>query len=194
MKLHWLTPLRREQAPVTFGVPWGRGQLARTQTLTLTAMDGRPTPVQQKPLAYWPDGSVKWMALSALADTRVDLWQVQKGAPCAPQNPVRAQVSGDGAVTVGNGLVEIRAAAGQQLVGQISRKGFEPMGMQAVALLQRVSGDEDGDETRVTQRFTGKNESVALEEAGPVRAVVRLRGCHEGGGRRILPYDVRLYV
>lgn len=194
MKLHWLTPLRREQAPVTFGVPWGRGQLARTQTLTLTAMDGRPTPVQQKPLAYWPDGSVKWMALSALADTRVDLWQVQKGAPCAPQNPVRAQVSGDGAVTAGNGLVEIHAAAGQQLVGQINRKGFEPMGMQAVALLQRVSGDEDGDETRVTQRFTGKNESVTLEEAGPVRAVVRLRGCHEGGGRRILPYDVRLYV
>ena len=44
---------------VSWGVPWARGMVGRTQTFALTANDGKPLPLQAWPLAWWPD-SIKF--------------------------------------------------------------------------------------------------------------------------------------
>ncbi len=54
---------------VSFGVPWPRGAVSRTQTFSLTASDGGALPLQAWPLAYWPDGSIKWTGFAAVAHT-----------------------------------------------------------------------------------------------------------------------------
>src|SRR3954471_19120216 len=59
-ELHWLDGLPRETTGSAWGVPWPRGRLAPTTELALTTADGTAVPVQSWPLAYWPDGSVKW--------------------------------------------------------------------------------------------------------------------------------------
>ena len=46
---------------VSFGVPWPQGSVKRNETFALTA-NGKHLPVQSWPLAYWPDGSLKWSA------------------------------------------------------------------------------------------------------------------------------------
>ena len=45
------------------------------------------------------------------------------------------------------------------------------------------------------ERFTSRVDSVTVEQDGPVRAVVRIRGVHGTamGSRTWLPFDVRLY-
>src|ERR1700755_772567 len=59
--LHWRDGRPAETAGGSaWGVPWPRGTLAPHTPLALTAGDGTPVPVQSWPLAYWPDGSVKW--------------------------------------------------------------------------------------------------------------------------------------
>jgi hypothetical protein len=52
---------------VSFGVPWPRGAVPKAQAFTLTTADNRTLPVQTWPLAYWPDGSLKWVAVATVA-------------------------------------------------------------------------------------------------------------------------------
>ena len=193
MKMHWLTPRKEAQVPVTFGTPWERGELDRKEQLTLTGASGKSYPVQQKTLAYWPDGSVKWMALEGVLDTSETSFEVAKGTPAKPAQPVCGTVADDGTVLIENDLVRLCIRPGGTLADHLERKGKEPLKLSLSALLEQQSG-EDGDETRTSYRFDGRNDKATLEECGPVRAVVRIQGKHVGHGREILPFDVRLYV
>ena len=49
---------------VSFGVPWPQGAVKKDPTFSLRAADGKTLPVQTWPLAYWPDGSLKWSGLA----------------------------------------------------------------------------------------------------------------------------------
>jgi len=46
-------------------VPWAEGAVARSATFSLSA-EGKHLPVQSWPLAYWPDGSLKWSGLATV--------------------------------------------------------------------------------------------------------------------------------
>ena len=50
---------------VSFGVPWPEGTVARDAAFSLSA-EGNPMPVQTWPLAYWPDGSLKWSGFATV--------------------------------------------------------------------------------------------------------------------------------
>jgi hypothetical protein len=52
---------------VSWGVPWPRGAVPKNQTFTLTTGAGRTLPLQTWPLAYWPDGSLKWSGFATVA-------------------------------------------------------------------------------------------------------------------------------
>src|SRR5580700_5334243 len=52
---------------ISWGVPWPRGAVRKDQSFTLTGADGKALPLQSWPLAYWPDGSLKWSGLATVA-------------------------------------------------------------------------------------------------------------------------------
>lgn len=52
---------------LTFGQVFMRGALAADDALTARDTDGRSVPVQMDPLSRWPDGSVKFAAVTTLA-------------------------------------------------------------------------------------------------------------------------------
>ena len=67
VSVHWLDgapPLA--ETGLSWGVPWPRGAVRKDQTFTLTAADGKALPLQSWPLAYWPDGSLKWSGLATV--------------------------------------------------------------------------------------------------------------------------------
>src|SRR5262245_17187468 len=47
---------------VTWGVPWPRGALKANTPFALRDVAGTEYASQSWPLAYWPDGSLKWTA------------------------------------------------------------------------------------------------------------------------------------
>jgi hypothetical protein len=47
-------------AGVAWGAPWPRGAVARGTPVAVRDGAGRLLPTQGRPLAYWPDGAVKW--------------------------------------------------------------------------------------------------------------------------------------
>ena len=59
--LHWLGGTA-PAAPVgvSWGVPWPKGAVQPATPMRLTTASGTRLDVQTWPVAYWPDGSVKW--------------------------------------------------------------------------------------------------------------------------------------
>lgn len=68
VQLRWLNP-PAAAAGVTWGVPWSKGDLKRGELAALClkgAAEDFSLPLQSRPAAYWPDGSIKWSLHSAV--------------------------------------------------------------------------------------------------------------------------------
>src|SRR5262245_20719979 len=52
---------------VSWGVPWPQGKVRKEQAFTLTTAGGKSLPLQSWPLAWWPDGSIKWSGFATVA-------------------------------------------------------------------------------------------------------------------------------
>ena len=55
---------------VTWGTPWPRGKQREAKNFALRGADQKLQPLQSWPLAYWPDGSLKWTAHALAAGRR----------------------------------------------------------------------------------------------------------------------------
>ena len=133
-KLHWLAPRKEAAVPVTFGVPHHRGALSREESLRLVDENGKAVPVQTKTTAYWPDGSVKWTAHSAVLDTDRG-YTVEKGESPASAHVLNASQDAFGTVTVESDLLSCRIETGtHQLISSLVRKqtSHTPMSAQLV--------------------------------------------------------------
>jgi hypothetical protein len=162
--LQWLDGPPATSCGVSWGVPWPRGEIKPGTTFTLGDM-----PVQTWPLAYWPDGSLKWTghAINAAPSS----FELLPGRP--PTGALR--VDGD---TIDTGV--IRCRIGDGLIKSISIDGRE------VAKNGRLVALTDTEFTNVVTKVT-------FEQTDPIRAVVRIEGKHAGAGRQWLPFTVRLY-
>lgn len=192
--LRWLTQPR--PTGVAWGVPWPRGMVASGTPFALG-----PVPVQSWVTATWPDGSVKWSAhaIGPQPDP-AGSYELSPGEiPAEPGSPVRIAESAE-SLTVHTGLVRwVVPRRGGVLVRSARRDQREILrDVRLVSLWQGApSPDDAGAATR--HKMRGQVTSVAVEQAGPVRAVLRLEGRHEpishlvGGRDPWLPFIVRLY-
>jgi len=198
-EMKWLRERSQKQVPVTFGSPWSRGSLPKGASLALAGEDGKEVPCQVKPTAYWPDGSIKWTAHSAVLDTCQNYTiTLTDGKTAFPEQPVSA-VQDETGVTVESGLLSCRVEYGDKLVSSLVRKGegFQPVSGKLVALIENDEIHDDC-EFQTIRRFEGETRKITLEESGPVRAVVKVEGVHKSifpgdRGCTIFPFSLRLY-
>ncbi|PWF43631.1 exo-rhamnogalacturonan lyase family protein [Massilia glaciei] len=192
--LRWLDrkPARFEGA--TFGVPWPRGQVrlpAGKQLQFKLAGAEAALPVQSWPMAYWPDGSVKWTAHAVAGGAPATDWRLENGAPPDGKMSVRrtaAQVE----VSAGE-LVWTVPTSGQYLVAKAVRSGRVVMQELKLVALRQDGADRETEGGVTRQAFFSKITKVTVEQRGPVRAVLKLDGVHAAQGREWLPFSVRLY-
>ncbi len=181
---------------VSWGVPWPKGRVQKGDSLVLTTATGQAVPAQVWPMAYWPDGSVMWSGQSIVAtpDMAGPL-QLSVGPAAAPAAAVTCSQD-DQAVTVDTGAIRVLLPKqGSNLIGSIwigDRKIAQDARL--ICLLQDGPSPEGAGTVR-EEEFISRIKSVTLEQAGPVRAVVRIEGDHSSAssGRAWLPFVVRLY-
>jgi YetA-like protein len=187
-------------AGLTWGLPWARGQVQRGQALVLRDAQGQAHPLQSWPLAYWPDGSLKWTAQAIAPGVSVgEGWQVQplpagQPAPSTPGVVVTVADSAD-AFTVDTGtVIVVVPRRGPLLMRSVTRSGVEVL--RSVKLVAQSDSPPQGANT-ATAHFESQLEQVTVEQPGPQRAVLRLQGKHRnttpGAARAWLPFDLRLY-
>jgi PcRGLX-like protein C-terminal alpha/alpha toroid domain/PcRGLX-like protein central beta sandwich domain/PcRGLX-like N-terminal RIFT barrel domain len=198
VQLHWLdgSPPAVAQG-VSWGVPWPAGKIQKEQTFALRDASGKDVAVQSWPLAYWPDGSIKWTGFAATGTSELGgkLEVVPGAAPGRPGNPVVVKET-EHAIEIDNGASVWRIGRkGESLVQSIA------LNNQVVARDGRLVGQvEDrsqweSKQTVTVRDFVSEISSAVVEQSGPVRAVVKIEGKHRftSGGRAWLPFVVRLY-
>ncbi|WP_310534103.1 Tat pathway signal sequence domain protein [Novosphingobium sp.] len=182
--VHWLdgkAPVRDEGQ--VWGQPWPRGtKMAKAWNLSGAA-------VQTWPLAWWPDGTVKWTghALPAGALKARD-GQVKPGAG-AVSAILSLRETGDEIVVACAGVEWHIARSGTSLIRSASAEGCEVLSEVALVARAQDQPDDEGETPSSRQRLSGTVTKATVEQSGPVRAVVRLEGTHGDG---VLPFSLRL--
>lgn len=200
IKLSWLG----EKAPglaigVSWGVPLPEGKVAPSSSYSLKNAKGKSMPVQSWPLAYWPDGSLKWVGLSTVvgagADTVFELQPGKSAEAGSLKTKVEVTETKDD-ILVNTGILQCDIPKqGKELIRSLDLDGKEiSSGGKLVCILQNGAGTETGTQP-TKEKFIGNVDKVIVEQNGPVRAVVRIEGKHvaEDGSRSWLPFIVRLY-
>ena len=181
---------------VSWGIPWARGSVAMGTEFALKTAEGREIAAQTWPLAFWPDGSIKWSGFAiAGSPNMAGTMTVTRGPGSMPKSPLKVWEEVD-SVEVSTGPMGCRIArAGSDLIQSLTLNGTD-VGRNAQLIVVREDRSEYKSNRTVRQEeFTGQIKKVAVEQSGPVRAVVRVEGMHaaEGSTRTWLPFVVRLY-
>jgi hypothetical protein len=181
---------------VTWGTPWPRGKVKSANHFALRAAGGSLIPLQSWPLAYWPDGSVKWSGHSAApgAVNSDGPFEVVAQRASAKNAAALNIVENDDAIEIDTGVVRCRVnRRGADFIASLTRDGREALRDGRLVLIRqdRAAGS---DAVTVTQEnFGSAIDQVTLEQRGPVRAVVKIEGRHVNAGRAWLPFTLRLY-
>ena len=196
VNLRWLEGRPAESPGSTWGVPWGPGRFPEDQRFQMVADDGATVPVQTWPLAYWPDGSLKWTGHAIGPAATAEGFTLSAGETTAPAFPVAVSETKKH-IDVDTGVITARInKSGADLIEHVKRAGRTIV---ANGHLVNITQDEapDPETGSVTRdRYTSEIDEVVVEQDGPVRAVVKVTGNHrktKGRDKSWLPFTVRLY-
>jgi YetA-like protein len=166
--------IARQGVPVRFGFPLPQGKLFNPAQARLLAPDGREVPAQFIITGFWKDDSIRWMAVTFLADIAPKsrtAYAVEFGRAVkrrAPAHPLRVTRDGD-ALTVNTGAMEARLNARRFGFLDEVRAGGETVARGGSGLVLT---------TRDGRRFTSAagESTLRIEEEGPLTACIRIEG------------------
>ena len=180
---------------ISWGVPWAQGAVRPATSFNLSA-NGAALPLQSWPLAYWPDGSLKWSGFATVAPAGL-AGQLSLTTGAVSSAPAALSVKNDGkSVLVDTGALRCSIPlTGSNIITSMSIGGKDIAGAsQLVCILQKGPADNPED-SPAREKFLSAVKQVTVEQQGPVRAVVKIEGMHRGATskREWLPFTVRLY-
>ncbi|MBI0476358.1 Tat pathway signal sequence domain protein [Sphingomonas sp. MA1305] len=194
--LKWLD----DEAPtlptgVAWGVPWPRGAVPRTAAIEVRNAAGGALPAQVWPLAFWPDGSVKWTGLAIAADAQSTGLTVGigRGSKVPPRVRVAVAERAD-SVTIHTGpLTAVLDRQGGHFIRSLAIDGREVARQGRLVALCEDRSRYASEGLLQDLHLEPRVDRVTVEQRGPIRAVVRIDGMHVSAGRDLLPFTVRLY-
>ena len=180
-------------AGTTWGVPWPQGRVAPGGGFELQAADGARPRLQSWPLAYWPDGTVKWSA-HALAPGAAVAAGYSLIPIAAPSGGAGMVTRHDGDILVDTGALQCRVPRqGAVLFATLARQGRSQLRDGELVVLTDGAADDEA-ATPPRRRYRSEIATVEVEQDGPVRAVLKATGTHRhADGATLLPFVVRLY-
>ncbi|MGN6374852.1 MAG: exo-rhamnogalacturonan lyase family protein [Sphingomonas sp.] len=178
----------------TWGCPWPRGTRYSEAGYRLVGKDDAPVAVQSWPLAWWPDGSIKWTghaipASSALADGL----RLLPGKPVEVASPIAVREH-DGDIEITNGPVRWQIpTSGDAIIRSAARGGRNVLDTVQLVARSVAAVDDEGEGVGSRTSYTAHIDKVMVEQGGPIRAVVKLDGRHQAKGEAWLPFSIRMY-
>ena len=202
-KGNWVRWLEGRASPVaqglTWGTPWPRGKQREARNFVLRSADHRVHALQSWPLAYWPDGSLKFTAHALPPASLIDSlgdgpFEVVAAKPPRSATTLSVKETNAG-IEVDTGAFTCRfARSGTEVIESITRDGRESLRDGKLVLLrQDASGTTDGGQF-TQQLFASRIGKATVEQRGPLRAVVKVEGTHASGDRQWLPFTLRFYL
>ena len=181
---------------ISWGVPWPQGAIRPNASFSLSA-SGAALPLQSWPMAYWPDGSLKWSGFATVAPAGLagQLMLASGAAQSAASGTLKVTNTAK-AITIDTGAMQCSIpTSGANLIDSITLGGKAIAGAsQLVCILQKGPANNPED-SPMREKFLSEIKHVTVEQSGSVRAVVKIEGMHRGttSKREWLPFTVRLY-
>ncbi len=180
---------------VSWGVPWPQGAVKKDARFSLVA-EGKALPLQSWPMAYWPDGSLKWSGFATVVPAGISApatLSMGTGSGAAGSLTVK---NAPREITIDTGAVRCAIpTSGANIVSSMTIGGKQIAGAgQLVCILQSGATNDPADSPK-RERYLSEIKHVTVEQQGPVRAVVKIEGMHRGeqSKREWLPFTLRLY-
>ena len=189
--------------PVTSGIPVAAGRLRPGEPVILRTVEGVAVPLQTEVLGFWPDGSIKWLLLDFQTDLQggqVRTFVLQHGVGVAAPPQIESTVSlrhDHQGITIDTGVLKTMLNPARfRLLDRVwlDRDRDGRFGEQ-----ERMTGSEGAGIVLTTpdgQRFTADwtGAEMKIEQAGPLRACVRISGDHISRKGKRFRYVVRLHA
>lgn len=177
-------------ALVETSIPFERGRLRDSHQLAILSTVGTPVPAQFRTALQWPDGSIRWLAAAFEASAGPGDYLLISGQ--APGGPDLVSQS-DGRTIINTGCLALAiSAAGRNWIHEVkapARDGTLQM-VAGTPTADLVITGHDGKQFRAS--LDGATRRVAVEERGPLRAVVLIEGqCRSADGEGLFHYQVR---
>jgi hypothetical protein len=193
VELKWIGEKPLIKTGVSWGVPFEKGKVRKTQAFALSGTDDKEIPLQTWPLAFWPDGSVKWMGFAAVTDSQ----------PRFNLNLIQNAKKYEGlTVSKTNEIIHVNTGV---LICDINTKGnvlIKDLKMNNKILSENgrlicklENRDRIAEQIIQYNDFQSEINEAVVEQSGPVRCVIKITGVHKSltGNREFLPFTLRLY-
>ena len=201
--LHWTGGAPMSSRPVSFGVPFDEGEVMPTDQMRLLSSSSSPSSVADKsvpsdfwPLAFWPDGSVKWLGVAAVVPGGNSQLAVKKSSvrnKTAKYKGITVKETATAFSIDTDSLTAFIPKQGTFLVDSLLHKGLKVGERMRLVCSTQDATMADNLKQLHFCRYQSKVTNVSLERQGKVRVVVRVDGFHTDGTRDWLPFTVRLY-
>ena len=199
--LRWIGDTPQTDTPNTWGVPFEQGYVHPHNLFTLTTKDSTLT-YDFWPLAYWPDGSVKWGAFATVVPGGTDSLMVNIDFKRSWVQKGKKQETKDTYLTSNNSPIKISTGSltahisrqGENLFDSLIYKGIKIADGARLICQTRENIFSNGEEsTSKLGSFKSLIKACNIERTNRVRTVVKVEGVHTDGKREWLPFVVRLY-
>ena len=179
--LKWIGNVPKRQRPVSFGIPFNEGEVTEFSS-----------DFDAWTMAYWPDGSVKWLGLAAVMPPDT-LYYIKPSKTAADTEPFFEETESQ--ITVNTGKITAYIPkSGHYLIDSVLCGTTKVVGR---CCLTASTQSEPLSETtsRISfSRFRSLIKSAEVERAGNIRTLIKIIGVHgDESGREWLPFTLRLY-
>lgn len=185
MKLKWLHHAPKIPVGVNWGAPWAKGELQRSELQMLGNKD-----IQSWPMAFWPDGSVKWTGHAAVFGIdSAKSYELKKGIPVTSAHKMILE-EGSESIQIDTGIMQCKInKQGDSFLDSLIING-KTIGEKAHLVLLKESRKVEADGMVLRQSTVkGDIEHVTVERVGEVQSVINIEGKHSGR----FPFTLRLY-
>jgi hypothetical protein len=192
--LKWVGEVPSVSMPVSFGVPFAQGSLIEGRQVNLVTPNGQSLPTDMWPLAYWPDGSIKWGGFAAVVPASTDQLKLDIGTIKKKQTAAMEIINNESSLQINTGVVRaIFPKTGEYLLDGLWYRDVQVGGRASlICKTQDHPLSEDAEQIRF-QSYKSEIKKVEVEHVGSVRVVIKVEGVHKANGREWLPFTIRFY-
>ena len=198
--LNWIGNSPKKDKPVSFGVPFDKGELSTNENLSLISSDSKNIPVDMWPLAYWPDGSVKWCGIAAVipkGTSSISLAKSEKKRLSKKQNAgKKLQINETPAsIKISNGeVIAYISKSGKFFIDSLFYKGVKVGEKARVICGTQSEPVSENSGNVIYDNYESQIKKITIERAGDIRALVKFDGILKNQkGREWLPFTIRAY-
>ncbi len=196
--LRWIGPAPQSDKAVSFGIPFSPGEFCLKDHAELSTPQGNTLPTDFWPLAYWPDGSIKWGGFATVVPKgteQVYYNKISRKKQIQPSVPkLQIQEDTEHIIISTDKLTAYIPKKGGTFLDSLCLSGHCISGPSYLLCTTQNAPYTEDTQQLIFRHYKGQVEKTEIEQAGDVRALVRIEGHYANQeGHSWLPFVIRLY-